>query len=272
MSSSLYPTNHHLHGHYHHVVSPHGVPSGSSTWHSFTAATAGPSMQSSIISHSSDSFSSQNTANAPGDQLERPRRPLSAYNLFFQRERERMLHDIKHTTTEPRRSRSGKIGFADMARAVAQRWKTINKEDKAIFEYMANVERKRYFIAIEQWKTALANEAYSDADGDSTAAPNSFEQETKTDPSGPSFPSSPDTTALSSEPEGYLKSPESIENLASMLGHDDCDLFINLFPSSPDTTALSSEPECYLTSPESIETLASMLGRDGCDFFINIFR
>ena len=76
----------------------------------------------------------------------KPKRPLSAYNFFFQNERKKLL-EIMPTRSEgkPRRSH-GKCGFAQMAKIIAKKWsdKEIDPEEKSLFEELARKEKLRY--------------------------------------------------------------------------------------------------------------------------------
>jgi hypothetical protein len=95
---------------------------------------------------------------------DKPNRPLSAYNLFFQQERAAMVGDrsnnkntsgdgnnsVDETLSDQSNSNSsnnnndikrrvhrkthGKIGFAEMARSIGARWKTLPSSDKQVFE------------------------------------------------------------------------------------------------------------------------------------------
>jgi hypothetical protein len=96
--------------------------------------------------------------------------PLSAYNLFFQLERERLLSgetgEIRVFTPEdvsnmvimhankpkrPHRKTHGKIGFADLARTIAGRWKTLDKTGRMVFEERARLEKARYRVKVADW-------------------------------------------------------------------------------------------------------------------------
>lgn len=83
---------------------------------------------------------------------EKPKRPLSAYNIFFQEER---VNILKATPTrnegKPRRSH-GKIGFADLARAIAAKWKSISPAEKKKFEDRARDDKSRYVREMDEWK------------------------------------------------------------------------------------------------------------------------
>jgi HMG (high mobility group) box len=112
--------------------------------------------------------------------MRKPKRALSAYNVFFQLERERLLSgkhsgdgvacDWKYTlndvikiylrslnkddSIEVKRKHCrthGKIGFAALARTIAGRWKTLSNEDKAVFQAFAETDKKRYKSQITEF-------------------------------------------------------------------------------------------------------------------------
>ncbi|KAL7561625.1 hypothetical protein ACA910_001492 [Epithemia clementina (nom. ined.)] len=89
--------------------------------------------------------------------MERPKRPLSAYNLFFQDERVRML------ATRPVRPKGaplcqghGKIGFAEMAKTIAAQWNAIAPDVKRKYKAMARGEKIRYKQREAHWKKHVA--------------------------------------------------------------------------------------------------------------------
>jgi hypothetical protein len=100
---------------------------------------------------------------------DKPKRPLSAYNLFFQLERERIItgDEVKEVNPEDvtnvcvqhkkkkekRRHRKthGVIGFADLARAIANRWKTLDKPSRRVYDDCAAIEKARYQREVAEW-------------------------------------------------------------------------------------------------------------------------
>lgn len=67
-----------------------------------------------------------------------PKRPLSAYNLFFKDQREKLI--------------SEGLGFEILAKTIAEKWKTLEEDVKAPFLRQAEEEKKIYESAVAKWR------------------------------------------------------------------------------------------------------------------------
>jgi hypothetical protein len=108
---------------------------------------------------------------------DKPKRPLSAYNLFFQLERERLvtgdteknvlLEDISAISVQHKQKKAkrkhrkthGKIGFADLARTIAARWRSLEPPIKAMYDGCASIEKARYQKEVAVWVKTQAAKA-----------------------------------------------------------------------------------------------------------------
>ncbi|KAL7567245.1 hypothetical protein ACA910_016714 [Epithemia clementina (nom. ined.)] len=110
-----------------------------------------------------------------GTTVAEPKYPLSAYNMFFQIERKRILnetdslelpitlndiqairieHKMKEKVRRLHRKSHGKIGFCDLARTVSRRWKVIDKATRKPLEQQAVVEKQEYASLHKLWKNS----------------------------------------------------------------------------------------------------------------------
>ena len=102
-----------------------------------------------------------------------PKRPLSAYNLFFKDERQRILADLErgHLPEDYRTNatlavkdrvdgkRAGAAKFQAIARTIAVRWKALSEEDRKPSEKLAEQEMKDYKVKKEEYNRKVARQA-----------------------------------------------------------------------------------------------------------------
>ncbi len=89
-----------------------------------------------------------------------PRRPLSAYNLFFREQRNLLLgtteEEVAGKNPAPSRRKHrkthGRIGFADLAKHISQKWRSLKKDDMYIYENEAKIRKKAYDKEVRHYK------------------------------------------------------------------------------------------------------------------------
>jgi|UniRef100_A0A8J9SH56 hypothetical protein len=62
-----------------------------------------------------------------------PKRPLSAYNVFFQRERPRIYDES-----------NGRIGFQELGKVIGHRWRSLDAKERRAYELVAGKDTIRY--------------------------------------------------------------------------------------------------------------------------------
>jgi len=73
----------------------------------------------------------------------KPKRPLSAYNIFFKSERAKLVQAKK------------KVGFANMAKEISSKWKSLSEEGHKEYAAEAEIEQKKYRAAVKEWKAQI---------------------------------------------------------------------------------------------------------------------
>eukprot|EP00980_Cylindrotheca_fusiformis_P003326 scaffold746_cov123-Cylindrotheca_fusiformis.AAC.14 len=70
---------------------------------------------------------------------DRPKRPLSAYNIFFKEERARILEEVGHIS-----SKKAKIGFQNLAKMIGKRWQDLDPDSMKFYKEKAEIDMIRY--------------------------------------------------------------------------------------------------------------------------------
>jgi hypothetical protein len=99
----------------------------------------------------------------------KPKRPLSAYNIFFKEERQRILQSIPDEQAVPstdkrkrKKTPHGKIGFQDLARMIGKRWNELNNEELEYYRGRAFEDSERYKCELAEYSsTAQTTEKVS---------------------------------------------------------------------------------------------------------------
>ena len=98
---------------------------------------------------------------------------LTAYNCFFQEERQRLLKTLPARAGVKSKKAHGKIGFSELGKTISRNWKKITPAQKAYYYDLAAKDKKRYLREMEEWKAHLAerdNEA-EEVSNPATSAP-----------------------------------------------------------------------------------------------------
>jgi hypothetical protein len=134
--------------------------------------------------------------------IDKPKRPLSAYNLFFQAERKNLLAERSVLAQGTPTYSPSKLGFANMAKTIASKWNTIDLASKKHFAGLAKHEKLRHKKATSEWKKMMKQQKFS-----KMTMPQ-IQQESTTEPtrfSNVSTISEDDAGSLSLESSGFLK-------------------------------------------------------------------
>ena len=110
-------------------------------------------------------------ANKRAKAVEKPKRPLSAYNIFFRDERQKLLNmtpvkkgegtlsesDDEDGAKKPHAKSSknpNKVSFESMAKIIGQRWRDIASDAsaKSYYQNLADRDKKRHAAEQEVWK------------------------------------------------------------------------------------------------------------------------
>lgn len=77
-----------------------------------------------------------------------PRRPLSAYNLFYRDEREKMMCDDDYDYPENQEI----FGIAGLSKTIGFKWGNLNSESRGVYVELAKIEKEAYYEKVKAWK------------------------------------------------------------------------------------------------------------------------
>ncbi|KAL7567078.1 hypothetical protein ACA910_002802 [Epithemia clementina (nom. ined.)] len=89
---------------------------------------------------------------------QRPKRPLCAYNIFFQEQRKVLLANRPVRAGGAPRHSHGKMGFAEMAKTIGAMWKALPEDLKVKFQLMAQLDKARYEREMAEWESKKSRE------------------------------------------------------------------------------------------------------------------
>lgn len=88
----------------------------------------------------------------------KPKRCLTAYNIFFQQERQRLLANLPQRDEVKSKKAHGKIGFAELGRTISKNWKAVTATQRAYYRDLADKDKERYLEEMQVWRAQLAEE------------------------------------------------------------------------------------------------------------------
>lgn len=98
---------------------------------------------------------------------DKPKRPLSAYNIFFKEERGRILEDLPEADPQPavdgkptrkrKKKPHRKIGFESLAKTIGQRWQELSPEKIEYYKGKAAEDMQRYKAQMEEYVAKQKN-------------------------------------------------------------------------------------------------------------------
>lgn len=91
-------------------------------------------------------------SSVPSIPRTKPRKNLSPYNLFFQEERKVLLAEFPVRKNRKPKKSHGRVGFQEMARIIASRWRQVDPWRLEELKRRAAVDKERYIREMKAYK------------------------------------------------------------------------------------------------------------------------
>ena len=214
---------------------------------------------------------------------EKPKRPLSSFNIFFQLERKRLLESLPVSKSVKSRKAHGKISFTDLARMISREWKKVTPERKAQCICLANQDKLRYLKEMDEWRNSLNDQVQEDCSDPDTSVGSQTTPSTSSrhgnvfvHPFTPTMSyfvnASSQATYVGQSFRRGTVDLKRVPTTKELLDQVEMNIFENGRPSmwnpSWDTTASSHS---MLTDKDALTRLAHDLGEDCKDMFVATF-
>mmetsp|Transcript_5432 Transcript_5432/g.11098 ORF Transcript_5432/g.11098 Transcript_5432/m.11098 type:complete len:196 (+) Transcript_5432:140-727(+) len=182
----------------------------------------------------------------------KPRKPISAYNIFFQAERQRLLGMAE----------GKKPDFRNLAKYVSAKWKRMTYPDKVEYVQKAIQDKKRYACELLEWhrlseegELCISNTIWEQTEAEKIVVADDPHQPLPFDPCGTEewTPSSPSSVGT---PHDQVSSHHVFASGPYQA---------QMIPSSPIQSL-----DCVDTFG-SLHWVANQLGRDGVRLFVGMF-
>lgn len=172
-----------------------------------------------------------------------PKRPLSAYNCYFQEERMSLI-ERGQEMNGPNILPSGKIPFEELAKLIGKKWKSLPESEKKRFHDMSTQDNIRYHKEMEVWRRNHADgkgghdlQESSLSHGVGSTSPPSLDSTGNKDRE--------DTTKKKKtiEPEfsSFAESETSMLDNTDLLSQDSFRLGVSPFPSPPPPDTMNAQ-------------------------------
>ena len=109
------------------------------------------------------------TLDSPIVESEKPQKCLTAFNLFFRNEREKIRKFIR--ARGGTKQADNELSFLQMARTISARWKTISESERNYYQLLENQDRQRFEGEMKAWHQQIEHERMEYAGFDVFADP-----------------------------------------------------------------------------------------------------